>query len=228
VSAVAVRGNWQGRGRNAFSNNWWAGRPGWNGAHWRHHHHWNRYPARHWWGAATAVAVTGWFTGWWDQPAYYNYGDTVYYQDDSVYYGDQVAASAEQYYEQAVGLAETVPEIDDENAEWMPLGVFALTQPDSEASNMVVQLAVSKEGVIAGTFFNDTTEATHPVEGMVDRKTQRAAWHFVDDTNPGLVMETGIFNLTKDETTALVHFGSDQTQEWLMVRLEEPESDAPN
>ena len=38
-------------------------------------------------------------------------------------------------------------------------------------------------------------------------------------------METGIYNLTEDETTALVHFGKEQTQTWLMVRLPEPEGE---
>ena len=172
------------------------------------------------------MAVTGWFAGWWSEPVYYNYGETVYYQDDSVYYGDQAVATAEQYYEQASGIADSVPEVDEGKTEWMPLGVFVLTQPDANASNMVLQLAVSKEGIIAGTFYNETTDETHPVEGMVDKKTQRAVWRLTDGTNPDLVMETGIYNLAKDETTALVHFGSEQTQEWLMVRLEEPEADS--
>jgi hypothetical protein len=36
-------------------------------------------------------------------------------------------------------------------------------------------------------------------------------------------METGIYNLTKDETEALLHFSNEQTQSVLMVRL--PDSD---
>ena len=173
------------------------------------------------------MAVTGWFVRWWERPAYFNYGETVYYQDDSVYYGDQAVATAEEYYQQAEAIAQSVPQIDDEKAEWLPLGVFALTQPDTEASNMVLQLAVSKEGVIAGTFYNETTDASHPVEGMVNKSTQRATWRCSDGSNPDLVMETGIYNLTKDETEALLHFGAGQTQSWLMVRLPDPEGEAP-
>lgn len=172
------------------------------------------------------MAVTGWFVGWWNQPAYYNYGSSVYYEDNSVYYGDQVVATADEYYEQATSIAEAVPEVNDEEAEWLPLGVFALTQPDTETSDRVLQLAVSKEGVIAGTVYNETSDSTHPVEGTVDKKTQRAAWRITDGTNPDLVMETGIYNLTKDETDALLHFGNDQTQNIFMVRLPEPEEEA--
>jgi hypothetical protein len=36
-------------------------------------------------------------------------------------------------------------------------------------------------------------------------------------------METGIYNLTQDQTEALVHFGNEKTQQWLMVRLKQPE-----
>jgi hypothetical protein len=55
---------------------------------------------------------------------------------------------------------------------------------------------------------------------MVDRETQRAAWTEVGQTRP--IMETGIGNLTQDTTPTLVHFADGTTQQWLLVRLEEP------
>ena len=88
---------------------------------------------------------------------------------------------------------------------------------------MVLQLALNKDGEIAGTFYNTTTDAARPVKGMVDKKSQRAAWTFSDGKNTDIIMETGIYNLTQDQTEALVHFGKDKTQQWLMVRLNEPE-----
>jgi hypothetical protein len=33
-------------------------------------------------------------------------------------------------------------------------------------------------------------------------------------------------NLTKDKASALLHFAGGQTQQWLLVRLEEPESES--
>jgi hypothetical protein len=33
------------------------------------------------------------------------------------------------------------------------------------------------------------------------------------------VIETGIYNLTKDEAPALVHFGADRTEQWVLVRI---------
>ncbi len=144
-----------------------------------------------------------------------------------MYIDGQEVSSAEQYAEQMSQLANSVPEdASSEQVEWLPLGVFALISEDQEDQDepvMFLQLAVSKEGIIAGSYQNTVTEAALPVEGMVDETTQRAAWTIGDNKNT--VLETGIYNLTQDEASVLVHFGQQRTQTWLMVRLEEPESE---
>ena len=153
----------------------------------------------------------------------YSYGENVYYDDGSVYYDDQPVATAQEYADQAETFIENAPEVEPDQADWMPLGVFALTQ-DGKASGpeptLFLQLAINKEGVIAGTIRNTATDTTQDVEGVVDKQTQRAAWVVKGKTRP--IMETGIINLTKDTAPALVHFANGQTQQWLMVRLEEP------
>lgn len=169
----------------------------------------------------------------WTTPIYYRYGSggTVYYENNVVYVNGQEYGSAEKYYDDTSTVAASVPEMTDEKAaemEWMPLGVFALTAEGVNASSMYLQLALSKEGVIAGTFYNESTGATHPVEGMVDEKTQRAVWKAADGTNANLVMETGVYNLTQDNAELLVHFGPEQTQEVLLVRLKETERPEAN
>jgi hypothetical protein len=105
----------------------------------------------------------------------------------------------------------------------MPLGVFALTQDDSTAEDatLFLQLAISKEGIIAGTFQNTATDEAFEVEGTIDRESQRAAWGKVDADWP--IMETGIYNLSESESGALLHFESGETQQWTMIRLDEPE-----
>ena len=164
----------------------------------------------------------------WTQPVYYRYesGGNVYYENNVVYVNGEQYGSAEQYYGEAEQIATSVPEMTDEQAaamEWMPLGVFALTAEGVNASSMYLQVALSIEGVLAGTFYNESTGTTHPVEGMVDEKTQRAVWKAADGTNPDLVMETGVYNLTEDQAEVLVHFGPEQTQNVLLVRLDESE-----
>jgi hypothetical protein len=151
----------------------------------------------------------------------------VYYDNNVVYVNGEQYGSSEQYYTEASNIAAQVPETPEEQAnadEWMPLGVFALTAEGVNATNMYLQLAIRKDGMIAGTFYNESTEVTHPVEGMVDEKTQRAVWKAADGTNPDLIMETGIYNLSEDTANVLVHFGPEETQTALLVRLEESEA----
>ncbi len=196
------------------------------------HHHWHHRPHApgYWWRWGTAAAVTRWVAYAWATPRYYYYGSggTVYYEGDTVYVEGQQPVSSEQYYQQVTEIATSVPEMTDaqaEQVEWMPLGVFALTQEGADDTNLLLQLAVTKEGFIAGTLYNETTETSRPVEGTVDKETQRAAWSPVDGKNADVVMETGLYNLTEDETTAFVHFGKEKTQMWVMVRLDEPEAE---
>ena len=39
--------------------------------------------------------------------------------------------------------------------------------------------------------------------------------------------EAGIANLTKDETTMLVHFAKDKAQQFTLVRIQKPEGQQP-
>lgn len=192
----------------------WSDHPGW--ASWR-------INAPYRWAAWGSVA--GWVGtsyGWTDAVPY-SYGENVYYEDNSVYYGDQQVATAEEYAQQAEAIVASAPEVAPEKAEWLPLGVFALTQDGQKSGpdpTLFLQLAISKEGVISGTSHNTVTNQTQTVEGLADKASQRVAWAVEGKTRP--IMETGISNLTSDTGPALVHFADGQTQQWLMVRLDEP------
>lgn len=186
---------------------------------------WRWYAHRHnWWAWATAGAVTGWVAGGiGSTPVYCDYGTTIYYEGDNVYQEGQVIATADQYAAQAQEIATGVPEVNPDNVEWLPLGVFALTERDGsvEEATLYLQLAISKEGIIAGTFQNTATDQSFEVEGTIDRESQRAAWGPVGKSWP--IMETSIYNLTENEASALLHFENGETQQWSMVRLDEPE-----
>jgi hypothetical protein len=96
---------------------------------------------------------------------------------------------------------------------------------DGEASGaqptLYLQLVLNKQGVISGTFENTTTGEAQTLEGMVDKASQRAAWGVEGKQRP--IVETGISNLTQETAPALIHFADGQTQQWLLVRLEDPE-----
>jgi hypothetical protein len=222
-----VKNRWNGVSNRPFDRNWWTD-PGFSRppANWRWQAGWGRYPGSWCWRPCTWAAVGGWFTWNAVQPISYSYGTNVVYRDNYVYVNEQQVAPAQEYYTQAATIAESIPEdVQPETVEWLPLGVYAITDAEGTDTGMMLQLAVSKEGIIAGTFYNSTTEDGRPVEGMVDRESQRAAWHFADKETP-VVMEAGIYDLTQDETPALLHFDEDNTQNWLLVRLPEPEEDA--
>lgn len=194
---------------------------------------WSDHPAYGAWAItrpyrwATWGAYSGWVGYGAVEPVYYNYGENVYYDDGSVYYGDQPVATAEEYATQAEQIVAAAPETPPADAEWMPLGVFALTQ-DGEATgtkpSIYMQLAVDKTGVIAGTMHDDATNQTQQLEGMVDKKSQRAAWSVVGKQRP--IIETGVYNLTQDSAPALIHFADGQTQQWLLVRLPDPSGES--
>lgn len=190
---------------------------------------WSDHPGWAAWGItrpyrwATWGAITGWVGYGWSQPTAYSYGDNVYYAGDQVYYGDQPVATAEQYAQQAEAIAASAPDAKPESGDWMPLGVFALTQ-DGQASGaeptLFMQLAISKQGIIAGTLKNMATDQVQTLEGMADKQSQRVAWGVAGQKRP--ILETGISNLTEDTAPALIHFADGQTQQWLLVRLPGP------
>ena len=141
------------------------------------------------------------------------------YSDDGVYVDGEQYPIDQQYQEQAATLADagTKPQPDD--TQWMPLGVFALTPEDQGKATNYLQLAISKDGIISGTFFNDSTQKSQQIAGSLDRKTQRVAM-FTEKKTP--VLETGVQNLTQDQAPCLLHFADGKSQKWLLVRLPEP------
>jgi hypothetical protein len=209
---AAVRTSFNGYGM--YGADWHAANPGaWSAAGWK---------AGYAWTPATwpAVGVSlGWAAN--TQPFAYNYGSDVTYQNDQVYYGSQPVATAEQYYQQAATLSQTAPATDAPVDEWMPLGVFALVQKEQSDPQFVMQLAVNKSGAIGGNYTDMISGTNAVIQGAVDKKSQRAAWTV--GKNKNTVCEAGLYNLTKDEAPVLIHIGKDKTQQWMLVRLKQPQ-----
>jgi hypothetical protein len=172
------------------------------------------------WTAATWPALSTWcdITA---APVVYNYGDTVIYQDNNVYLNGTDVGTAQDYAQQAITLADHGQKAKaPKDQEWKPLGVFALVQGDEKTSNNIFQLAVNNGGIIRGNYYDGLMDTTTEVYGEVDRKTQRAAWTIGKKNDR--VFEAGIYDLTKGETPVLVHLGTARTQQWLLVRVEQP------
>ena len=107
-----------------------------------------------------------------------------------------------------------------QDAEWQPLGVFGLIQGDEQVAQRVFQLAVNKAGVVRGNYYDAVADNSLPVYGSVDAKSQRVAWSIGEKKT--VIFEAGLNNLTDDQTSVLVHYGKERTEQMMLVRLEEP------
>jgi hypothetical protein len=230
---MRVHGNYV---RNNF-NNYNVFNRGWYDRHrgaW-----WGGYAAGFWAGASWA-GLNSWFGEAW--PVYgYWYGNDLTYVDNNVcLYGEPIA-TADQYYQSAVNLVQTgadaqvpntqpsasnSPASNAPSADWLPLGVFEAIPPDDKSSKMLMQLAVNKQGIIRGNYFNTSDDNSQLIEGSVDKKTARAAWSVADKTS--IVFDTGLYNLTQDESPVLVHIGKDKNEQWTLVRLKQKPQSAAN
>ncbi len=205
----------------------------------------------HPWHRATANELTSWFGGWgWTNPVYYEYGPAgnVVYQNETVYPNGSLAGTAGL----AAGNIATLPvnlrsnlanvagestktasepasvnpssASSNDGTNWLPLGTFAMSrQGDGIKPTQTLQLAVNKSGAISGVLSDSAKNTSVPIQGSVDRATQRA--NFTLENKSGLVAETGIYNLTRDKATLLMHHGSEKPQRYSLTRLQSPSTD---
>ena len=215
--AAGVRGNFNHY--DLYGRGWYGAHPGcWNSLRWAEERAWY---AASWREMALWLSYSSANT----YPMYYDYGNNVVYNDNSVNVNGQSAGTPEEYYGQATTLAKTGAEAQaPADDDWLPLGVFALAKPDHEKSNLVMQLAVNKQGVIRGNYTDTLTNQTLPIQGSVDKAAQRVDWTVGDHKDT--IFETGLYNLTKDESPLLEISGKDKTEQWLLVRLQK--SDDPD
>lgn len=202
-------------------NNWF------NERFWDNHHYHGYYDYHYsynWWGFPTWVGVAAWL-GWASgvYPIYYGYGYGYPVRGYTTAYSSGAAPAftypeVSQQIDASVGTAQSTPAAD-----WMPLGVFALAREGAQAStpSMYLQLALNKQGVIAGTYYNSSTDKTYPIEGLVNKDTRQAAWKMADSSSSPIA-SAGIYNLTENESPVRIHFPDGSSQDWLLVRLNEP------
>jgi hypothetical protein len=206
------------RYNNAFTPNWNSHYPGaWAAASWVGGSAWNAGT----WGSCAS------YCGYADDvaPLSFNYGDNVTYQDGSVYYGDQPYATQGDYAVQSSQIADAGEQAQPAPDEkWQPLGVFAMIQGDETTSNDIFQLALDQNGVLRGNYYNASSDSTTPVSGSLDKQSQRVAWRLDGKRSP--VYETGLYNLTQDETMMLVHYNKDRTEQYKLFRVEQQQDDS--
>lgn len=171
-----------------------------------------------WWRPAAWATLAGWGAWNWSTP---------YYYDDGGYsYPVEAPASSYSYPSSTTTTysqpAQSVQADTTAGGDWLPLGVFAVASHANAAaqSNRFVQLAINRNGEIAGVLYNSATDVAHDLTGMVDPNNQKAYWSLSDRTDSPIA-STGIYNLTEDQTPISVHFSDGSDQKWVLVRLQE-------
>jgi len=119
--------------------------------------------------------------------------------------------------QEAASLAEagSGAQVDDQT-EWMAIGVFGMTPNSQTKPTRMVQLAVSKEGVLRGSYCDMVGEAVQDVAGQVDKKSMRAAWRLGDEGQ--VTFEAPLGALTQPESAVAVHFANGSVEQWQLLQ----------
>lgn len=182
------------------------------------------------WRPAAWATLASWGAWNWSMPYYYDDGGYAYpiATDESTYdYSSPPDASTYTSPSDTTPPVQTQPLLSGQTTapaagDWLPLGVFAIASDANTAAqtNRFIQLALNRDGEIAGVLYNSLTDAAKDLTGTVNNSTQMAYWSLANQ--PGApVASTGIYNLTQDETPVNVHFSDGSDQVWILVRLQQ-------
>jgi hypothetical protein len=210
---------------HAFAHGWGGGHRGawgWGGVGWG-------------WGNPWAAAGWGAAAGWLGMDALngagYGYPATtqVVTSDNSAteptnQVADNTTPETEYPAAEASQLANNGAQEPGTDARFLPLGVYSIAPQGSDEATGLVQLAVSKEGVLRGTFV-DAEDKDHAISGAVDKKTGRVAWTAAP--NSKTVYHTTLQELTKESGPSPLLVSSEHGQaKWTIAHYKhEDEAD---
>lgn len=95
---------------------------------------------------------------------------------------------------------------------WMPLGSFELKLDGQTVATRLIQLAVDRQGILRGTYYDIAADSTKHITGSVDKATLRASWTIGER---GLaVYEMSLDALSSPEGQLTVRYANGQTATW--------------
>jgi hypothetical protein len=103
---------------------------------------------------------------------------------------------------------------------YLPLGVFSMSAEDEEDAEVMLHLAVTKDGKLRGSYYDLATQKEEPIQGAIDKQTQRVAFTVGSDNNE--VFETSLASLTNSTGPVALHEADGQVDRWTIARLKEP------
>jgi hypothetical protein len=104
------------------------------------------------------------------------------------------------------------------NDEFLPLGVFALAPAGAQDPSALLQLAVNKQGEVAGNYFDVVTGANSPVHGSLDKHTQLAT--FKIGAPESAEFEAALVSLTRPDGSIRLRFAGGDVSDWQLARFE--------
>lgn len=136
---------------------------------------------------------------------------------------DTVSAPTPEQVAKATELASSGKQDPPKNTSFLPLGVFSIAPQGQTEASALVQLAVSKDGLLRGSYYDLLTDHDQPIRGTVNKKTQEVAFTF--GINGKVTFETTLPNLTQDKGTLAAHFENGKTSNWTLARYEKEPTD---
>jgi hypothetical protein len=121
----------------------------------------------------------------------------------------------------ARGTAE--PEAD---ARFLPLGVFSVAPADQTDAVALVHLAISKDGLVRGTYYDLKTDKDENIQGAVNKENHSVAWTIGNDRQT--VYQTWLEDLTQEQSGPLtVRAEGGQTRVWTIARYTQQDDARP-
>ena len=117
---------------------------------------------------------------------------------------------------EAAALAKNGATDPPKDAKLLPLGVYSIAPRDHTEASAMLQIAVSKDGVLRGSYCDLLSNQDLPIQGAVDKKTQRVAWTV--GPKGKVLFETSLANLTQDKGQLSVHYEDGETRPWTIAR----------
>lgn len=164
---------------------------------------------------------------WYDTASWINIGSGYYanYYDDEGYAVPLSSQEIDAYALPPPPPQQNYPpeegfEGGGQQGNWLNLGVFVVASSTNQApfSDKVIQLSLSRDGYLSGTYYNMATDQAYPVEGAVNPTSQKATFKL--SNNPeSPTATTGLYNLTQNVATIQLYFPSGLQQTKVLVRL---------
>jgi hypothetical protein len=108
------------------------------------------------------------------------------------------------------------------DAKLLPLGVYSIAPQGHTEASAMLQLAITKDGILRGSYYDLLSNEDHQVQGAVDKKTQRVAWTI--GPKGKVLFETSLANLTQDKGPLSVHYEDGESRPWTIARYASEEA----